>query len=268
METQMDLLCTEDFIIELFCRIDAAMSREPKHSQALLYPSEIVTLAVLFAIRGRAERAFYRWAHRDLRELFPKLPERTRLFRLFATHRSWADRFLARPTFFGIADSYGIELLETRRLGRSSKQIGKRGKCGAKWIAGVKMGAVINARGEICNWDVTTANTYDANAFAPLIAAYAEEMIVLADCNFHKSPFHRKNDPDPPNLKICPREHWEERRLIETVLSMLTQICSLKHMSERAWKYVRAHLSFVTAAFNLLVNWSGLTQLSIARFSL
>ena len=189
MEDQRNLLCTEDFIIELFCRIDAAMIGQRKHPQALLHPSEIVTLAVLFAIRGRAERAFYRWAHRDLRGLFPRLPERTRLFRLFAAHQDWAGRFMAQPTFFGIADSYGIELLETRRLGRSSRQIGKRGKCGAKWIAGVKMGAVINDRGEICSWDVTTANTYDANAFAPLIAAYADRMIVLADCHFHNSPY-------------------------------------------------------------------------------
>jgi hypothetical protein len=28
----------------------------------------------------------------------PGLPERTRLFRLFKTHRAWAERFLAEPT--------------------------------------------------------------------------------------------------------------------------------------------------------------------------
>ena len=50
-------MTTEDFIIELFCRIDDQMKDIAKHPQANLYPSEIVTLAVLFAIKGVGERA-------------------------------------------------------------------------------------------------------------------------------------------------------------------------------------------------------------------
>ena len=47
-------MSTEDFITELFCRIDDAMKGIPKHSQSLLYPSEIVTLGVVVcAERGR-----------------------------------------------------------------------------------------------------------------------------------------------------------------------------------------------------------------------
>jgi hypothetical protein len=51
---------TSDFIIELFCRIDAAMADEPKHRQASLWPSEIVTLGILFALEGVGNRAFSR----------------------------------------------------------------------------------------------------------------------------------------------------------------------------------------------------------------
>jgi Transposase DDE domain len=259
---------TEDFIIDLFCRIDTAMANRHKHPQSLLWPGEIVTLAVLFVLKGRSERAFYRWARRDLLKLFPKLPERTRLFRLFAVHQDWAIQFLAWPTFFGVADSFGIELLQTRRLGRSPQQIAARGFCGGRWIAGIKLGWVINSAGQVCAWDVATANVYDANAFAPLIDRFREQMIVLADCNFHKSPFHRRNDPDPPNLKVCPRHAWNHRRLIETVLSMLQAVCSLKRLTERAWRNLRAHLAFVGAAFNLLTSWDGATRMSLARFSL
>ena len=263
-----DLLCTEDFITELFCRVDTAMADVSKHPQAALWPSEVVTLGILFALKGKTERAFYRWAWRDLRALFPRLPERTRLFRLFAAHRDWSDRFLAEPTFFGVADSFGIELLATRRLGRSPRQIAKRGFCAGRWIAGVKLGWVINAAGQVCAWDARTANLYDADAFAPLVAAFDGRMIVLADCNFHKSPFHRSNDPDPPNLKICPRNVWNERRLIETVGSMLATVCALKRLGERAWPYLKAHLAFVAAAFNVLSTWDGTPKLSIARFSI
>jgi hypothetical protein len=44
---------TEDFIIELFCRVDDTLLDAPKHSQAMLFPSEVVTLALLFALKGR-----------------------------------------------------------------------------------------------------------------------------------------------------------------------------------------------------------------------
>ncbi|MBI2841932.1 MAG: hypothetical protein HYX78_00875 [Armatimonadetes bacterium] len=56
---------TVDLIIELFCRIDDVMDDVPKHSQAKLYPSEIVTLGMLFAIKGVGNRAFYRWINNE-----------------------------------------------------------------------------------------------------------------------------------------------------------------------------------------------------------
>ena len=96
-------MTTLDFITELFCRIDDAMRDVPKHPQAHLYPSERVTWGMLFAIKGVGERACYRWIGRDYRPLFPRLPERTRLFRLFKAQRGWTDRFLAQPSRLGIA---------------------------------------------------------------------------------------------------------------------------------------------------------------------
>jgi hypothetical protein len=270
-------LSTEDFITELFCRVDAALAGVAKHPLAKLWPGEVVTLAILYAFKGRGERAFYRWADRDLRALFPGLPERSRLFRLFATHRDWAERFLAEPTFFGLADSFGVEMTNTLRQGRSTRQIGRRGKCARRWIAGVKLGVVCNSRGQICAWDADVAMAYDADAFGHLVDRFDERMIVLADSNFHKSPFHRKDyarDPDPPNLKVCPRGRWGERKLIETVLSMISGgtgsgVCALKKVTERCWANLMAHLGAAVAAFNVMVNWTaGQPQLAVARFSL
>ena len=111
-------MTTVDFITELFCRIDDAMVNAKKHSQAKLYPSEVVTLAILFALKGCGNRAFYRWLKRDYLTLFPNLPHRIRLFRLFNTHQHWAKLFLAAPTLLGLVDTYGIELIHPRREGR------------------------------------------------------------------------------------------------------------------------------------------------------
>jgi hypothetical protein len=61
----------KDFITMLFCRIDDAMHQVPKYPLAKLYPSEMVTMGVLFALKGVGERAFYRWVSWDYRSLFP-----------------------------------------------------------------------------------------------------------------------------------------------------------------------------------------------------
>jgi hypothetical protein len=98
-------MTTEDFISELFYQVDETMKPVPKHPQASLWPREVVTLGVLFALKGVGTRAFSRWVSRDWRGLFPALPERTRLSRLFATHRSWTAAFLAAPSVLGVVDS-------------------------------------------------------------------------------------------------------------------------------------------------------------------
>jgi len=261
-------MTTEEFITALFCRVDDAMVEVPKHPQARLYPSEVVTLALLFALKGVGERAFYRWVTRDWRGLFPHLPDRTRLFRLFTTHQHWTDRFLAAPTVLGVADTYGIELLHPWREGRSPQQLGKKGLSNHRWISGGKLGFVLNQWGLVAAWDGATANVHDST-FQPLVTRFQEQMIVLTDTTFHAQ------QGDPPNMKVCPRGTWNVRMVVETVLSMLTSVCHFKHMAHRVWAYFRARLAFAMAAFNLLVQWhglkpdeDGLIRLSIAEFSL
>jgi hypothetical protein len=210
-------MTTEDFITELFCRVDDAMCDVPKHSQANLYPSEVVTLGILFALKGSGNRAFYRWIERDWKPLFPNLPDRTRLFRLFKVHQDWAERFLATPSLMSVADTYGIELLHPMREGRSPSQIGKKGKSNHRWIVGGKLGFVLNHLGLVAAWDCDTVNVHDS-AFQPLVARFVDEMVVLTDTGFHSK------DGDPPNMKVCPRGTWNVRMIVESVLSMLTSL--------------------------------------------
>jgi hypothetical protein len=69
-------MSTEEFIIGSFVRVDDAMSEVPVHPQGLLYPSESVTLGLLYALKGVSQRAFYRWLQRDYAALLPFLPYR------------------------------------------------------------------------------------------------------------------------------------------------------------------------------------------------
>src|SRR3954451_3761276 len=112
-------MTTVEFITALFCEVDEQIGAIPKHPEAHLWPSEVVTLGLLHALKGVGNRAFYRWLTRDFRPLFPLLPERTRLFRLFTTHQDWTQVFLAAPSVLGVIDTYGIELIHPMREGRS-----------------------------------------------------------------------------------------------------------------------------------------------------
>ena len=64
-------MTTIDFITALFCQVDDPLAGLPKHPHATLWPSEIVTLGILHALKGVGNRAFYRWLTRDYRALFP-----------------------------------------------------------------------------------------------------------------------------------------------------------------------------------------------------
>src|SRR5262245_30530506 len=91
---EKSMTTTIEFITALFCQVDDHLLGFPKHPKARLWPSEVVTLGLLHALKGVGNHAFYRWLTRDYRPLFPRLPERTRLFRLFTTHHDWTQAFL------------------------------------------------------------------------------------------------------------------------------------------------------------------------------
>jgi hypothetical protein len=261
-------MTTEDFITSLFCRIDDVMRDVPKHPLAALYPSETVTLGMLFALKGVGERAFYRWVSRDYRACFPRLPERTRLFRNLTHWRDWTRRFLAQPGLLGVADTYGIELLHPRREGRSRQQLGSKGTSNLRWIVGAKFAFVLDHLGRFVAWDCNWARVADSS-FRPLIAALEPHSLVLTDSAWHATT------GDPCNMKVCPRGTWNTRMMIETVLSMLTTVCHLKKVAHRVADYFRMRMAYMVAAFNVLVQWHGFqpdehgfVKLSIAEFSL
>jgi hypothetical protein len=261
-------MTTVDFITELFYRVDTKLGNA-KHPLGNLYASEIVTLALLYSLKGCGQRAFWRWLVRDYGSLFPNLPDRTRLFRLFNSHRAYLELFLAEPSLIGVIDSYGIELLHPIREGRSEKQIGRKGKSNKRWIVGGKLCYLLNHLGLIVAWACDTANVYDGSAFQQLVDDVAEQMVVFADTGFNKK------DWQPCNLRLCKRGEWNVRMLVETVLSMLTYVCDFKRSRHKGWDYFETKVGFTMALFNILVQWhgfqpddTGFISLSIAEFSL
>ena len=259
-------MTTWDLLIALFYHVDEQLHDMPKHLEAYLWPSEVVTLGLLHALKGGGNRAFYRWLTCDYRSLFPHIPERTCLFRLFKTHQDWTQVFLAAPTVLGVIDTYGIELIYPMREGRSPQQSGRKGLSNHRWIVGGKLCLLLNQYGLVVAWVCDTTNIAD-NTFQWLIRQFEERMSILSDTGFHAA------EGDPSNLKLCQRGEWAERMLVETVFSMLTLVCHFKKVMHRGWAYFQARLAFIMAAFNVLVQWCGLqpnaygfVPLSIAEF--
>jgi hypothetical protein len=69
---ESDAVTQENFIIELFCRVDDMLPKIPEHFQAKLSRSELITLGLLLALKGVSRRAFYRWIEQDWKDMFSR----------------------------------------------------------------------------------------------------------------------------------------------------------------------------------------------------
>jgi len=89
---------TEDIIIHIFYQVDNGLGPVAKEPCAKMYPSEVVTIGILFALNGGRFRAFYRWLKRDFEQLFAGLPDRTKLLRQLSIHQELTDLLLEQPS--------------------------------------------------------------------------------------------------------------------------------------------------------------------------
>lgn len=263
-------MTTGDIILHIFCLVDDMLPEIKKHPQAKLYPSELVTIGILFALKGGFFRAFYRWLQRDYGTWFGvgELPDRTRLQRLLKTHQAWCDELRAEPSFFTVIDTYPIELLFPIREKRSKQQVGKKGWDKGRWSMGIKLCWLLNETCRIVAWDWNTMNVHD-QTFHPVVEPFLGQTIVLADYGF------RDQEGIPKNMKLCAKGTWNERMCVETALSMVTLVCDLKRIRHRIAGYIQARLAYVSAMFNILLDLfhqihpeADPYQMSIAEFSL
>jgi hypothetical protein len=239
---------TDEIIIRLFCIVDDRMQDVKKHPLATLYPSEVVTIGLLLALKGSSYRAFYRWLAANYAHLFGRLPEQSRLYRLLVKAYPHTDQFLADPTVLGIIDSIGIELIHPWREGRSHTAIGRKGISNHRWIVGIKLAWLINQRGEVVEWQWLPANVSDQD-FRDVVDWQNDQIIGLADQGFRL----RAGEEDGVPIKICQRGTWNERFLIETTFSLLARVFHAKQLTHRTQRGIDMRLGFLAACFNCLL---------------
>src|SRR5207245_8528959 len=116
--------------------------------------------------------------------LFPRLPARTRLLRLFVTQQAWPQACLAAPTVLGVLDTYGLELIHPRREGRSPQPSGRQGLANHRGMVGGKVCLRLNHWRWIVGWACATA-TGAANPFQWLRRPCEAPMRGPSDTAFH-----------------------------------------------------------------------------------
>lgn len=241
-------MTTGDIILHIFCFADDRMPTLPCHPQAKCYPSELVAIGMVFALKGGSLRAFHRWLKRDDGDWFRKgpLPDRTRLRRLLTVHHERRPSFLAKPTCFTVSDSVLIALIVPMRQDRSVQQRGKQGRDKGRWRVGVTRCWRVNSLGSMaaCDWD---AMNVDDKRFNRLAQAFIGRTIVLADEGF------RDKDGTPENMKIGKRGTWNERMYLETAFSLLSVVCRLKKMFHHLADSIQARRAFIAAMFTVLL---------------
>lgn len=154
-------MTTEAIIIHIFCCVDDVMGAVENAPQADLYPSEVVTIGIPFALKGGHFRAFYRWLKRDYDHLFAGLPDRTTLQRQLHAQQAHADILLGEPDLLNVIDSFPI------RQGRSKRQIGKKNRDKGRWSIGIKLCWILNTLGQVVGWHWLTMNCLDQDFLPP-----------------------------------------------------------------------------------------------------
>jgi hypothetical protein len=151
-------MITVALITALFSEVDEQMGAISTPPEAHLWLSEVVTLGLLHARTGVGNRACARWVTRDARTLFPRLPARTRLLRLYTTHPDWPQLFLAAPTVLGVIDTSGGEVIRPRREGRRAPQMGRTGLSNHRWMVGSPWCRLLHQWGLMVGWACAIAN--------------------------------------------------------------------------------------------------------------
>jgi hypothetical protein len=265
------MLDPETFLVELYVLVDVFDKTQlpPERHQGrppALTRSEVVTLALFSQWAGFAsERAFYRWAARHLRALFPRLPSRPQFNRRLRHHGAAITAFAlhlgqtlaAHDRSFEILDGTGVAVRNAKRRGAGwlfgLADIGKCARLG--WFEGARLLLSVSRRGAVTGWGSGPASTNDrtlAEAFFALRATPAPPLpsvghpvsdCYIADMGFSGQQRQAQWARDYGAVVICPpqtgsKRAWPKplkrwlaglRQVIETVNDRLLTTFRLEH---------------------------------------
>ena len=260
---------------ELFCPVDDFCKKfEPDWQKYLiscgsarrvrsgnLSLSEVMTILIAFQTsRYRDFKSYYlnlvcHFWHREFPELV-SYPRFVQLIpRAIVPMIHYLSSLKGSSTGIGFIDSTSLKVCHNRRIfsHRVFKGIAQRGKTSVDWFYGFKVHLVINARGELLNFALTSGNVDDRKPVRELfkdlqgkfigdkgyiskdLASELREQGIILMTKFKGNMKNRL-------VEWSDRLLMKKRALIESVIEQLKNICQIEHTRHRSPTNFVAHL--------------------------
>lgn len=285
----------ETFVITVYVTVDEYVRTQPPPVRAgrpsALCLSEVLTLALVSQLaRFPSERAFYRYADRHLRALFPALPDRSQLHRairaqhdrLVTLGRRWARLHDALTADYELIDTTAVPVRNAKRRGLGHlpevAALGKSMRLG--WFYGFRLLLSCTPTGFITGYGLAPGNEQDralADTFFAERAAVVQALpmvgrpangVYLADTAFAgraaQTRWGQESDacvyaPPHPHATVqwpTALRRWatSARQVVETVFGRLHQTFRLERERPHALSGVLTRVAAKVALHNLLLH--------------
>jgi hypothetical protein len=284
----MQVQFSENKLIALFIDVDDLFksfqayqqSRQVGHTrrptrQPSLSASEVCTILAAYHLSGyKCFEYYYRQViQNSYASYFPQAPSYERF--LILVSRCCQLMWLwslhcclkAQRTGLYIIDSKPLPVCHLKRehSHRVFWATARKGKSSTGWFYGFKLHLVINDRGEIINWRITSGNVADNNQSLLKQLLKGLTGICLADKGyftalfewFYQQQLHllikpkRTMKKDSPSL-VDHQHYLRKRALIESVNDLLVSVCDLEHTRHRKPENAFAHIAAALIAYQFL----------------
>jgi hypothetical protein len=225
------MIDVDTFLTILYVMIDDVCQSQPQEERAhpgppaALSRAEVVTLAVFGQwVQFPSERAFYRYAERNLRAAFPTLPDRAQFNRLMRSHRETITAFGLHLVQVMRAQECSDEALDsTAAVTRDAK------RRGIGWLAGLadigwcnRLGCyegfhlllAVNPMGVITGFGFGSASTHDQPLAETLFAARQKQSCGLPSAG---RPAHAPYVADKGLAGQKPHRRWRVQHQAEVI---------------------------------------------------
>ena len=225
------MIDVDTFVTVLYVMIDDFGQAPPQEERAhpgppaALSRAEVVTLAVFGQwVHFPSERAFYRYAERNLRAAFPTLPDRAQVNRLMRSHRETITAFglylvqvmRAQECSYEALESTAAVTGEAKRRGigwlAGQAEIGWCNRLG--WSEGFHLLLAVNPIGVITGFGFGSASTHDQPLAETLFAARQDRRLGLTSAGL---PAHAPYVADKGFAGETPHHRWRVRHQAEVI---------------------------------------------------
>ena len=277
MEELLAIFCdVDDFCkaYEEYCEKHLLMDKNQIVPKTSMYLSEIMTIVIYFHLSNyRTFKWYYnKFVCKTLKSYFPKLVSYNRFVEIMKMTIVPLTLYLinygfGKSTGINFVDSTPIEVCDNHRIfsHKVFKGLAQRGKSSTGWFYGFKLHLVINDKGEILSFCLTSGNVDDRNW--DVISHLTKEIYgkLFADRgylskNLFEKLFERnitlvtklKKNMKNKLMSLSDKVLIRKRAIIESVNDFLKNICQIEHSRHRSIENFLVNILSALIAYSFL----------------